>query len=107
MWEVLLTSHISRFGVKMIFAKLKDRIPLANLKITLAIIVIGSTFCLFAAILCTELNQNNREVVMYMLGVLNTLSTLVLSFYFGSSDGSEKKTDFLQKSMDKQDNKGT
>ena len=46
----------------------------------------------------TSISKNeNNEIIFYVLGVLSAILTQVFGFYFGSSEGSKKKTESLSK----------
>ena len=42
-------------------------------------------------------SDKNNEIIFYVLGVLSAILTQVFGFYFGSSEGSKKKTESLNK----------
>ena len=44
-------------------------------------------------------NDKNKEMVMYVLGVVSTLLAQVYGYYFGSSAGSKDKNDMLRQQM--------
>lgn len=46
-------------------------------------------------ILTPLLNQTQKDIIIYILGVLSAAVTQVLGYYFGSSSGSKDKTDAL------------
>ncbi|HTJ50682.1 MAG TPA: hypothetical protein VL443_14570 [Cyclobacteriaceae bacterium] len=43
-----------------------------------------------------DTDQNKKEIILYVLGVLSGILTQVFSYYFGSSLGSKAKTDIIQ-----------
>ena len=57
----------------------------------LATIVVIATFAMFYLSVNENLTGEKKEVVMLLLGMLNTALGMVLSFYFGSSMGSKDK----------------
>ncbi|GAB6045084.1 hypothetical protein JCM11957_06820 [Caminibacter profundus] len=57
----------------------------------LATIVVIATFVMFYLSVSENLTGERKEVVMLLLGMLNTALGMVLSFYFGSSIGSKDK----------------
>lgn len=64
----------------------------------LAVGVVTLTFFLFAYFICKlgsvdeKLVQAQKEVLIYILGVLSAALTQILGFYFGSSQGSANKS---------------
>jgi len=62
----------------------------------LATIVVIATFVMFYLSVSVNLEASKKEVVMLLLGTLNTALGMVLSFYFGSSIGSKEKTEILK-----------
>ena len=61
----------------------------------LATIVVIATFVMFYLSVSVNLEAPKKEVVMLLLGTLNTALGMVLSFYFGSSMGSKNKDEVL------------
>jgi len=76
-----------------------------NIHPFMALVVVFLTFFLFFWIIVVEqeaLNSDMKEIIIYILGALTTLSTQVVAFYFGSSQGSKDK----QKSISDWVNRG-
>ena len=72
--------------------------PLINKIITpiLAITVIVMTFILFYILMFREVG-NEKDIIIYVLGVLSAVCTQVVSYYFGSSQGSAQKQTQIDK----------
>jgi hypothetical protein len=49
-----------------------------------------------------NMNPTQKDLVVYILGVLSAVVTQIFSYYFGSSAGSARKTEQLQQALDKQ-----
>lgn len=65
-----------------------------NIHPLLSIAIIGLTFWLYWLIIFTDgnlLDGNKKDIVIYILGALTTVSTQVASYFFGSSQGSADK----------------
>ena len=75
-----------------------DKAPLINKIVTplLALGVILLTFILFYVLMFKQVG-NEKDIIIYVLGVLYAISTQIISYYFGSSQGSAQK----QKQIDK------
>lgn len=75
-----------------------DKAPLINKIVTplLALGVILLTFILFYVLMFKQVG-NEKDIIIYVLGVLSAISTQIISYYFGSSQGSAQK----QKQIDK------
>lgn len=75
-----------------------DKAPLINKIVTpiLALTVVALTFILFYMLMFKTVG-NEKDIIIYVLGVLSAVCTQIISFYFGSSKGSEDK----QKQLDK------
>ncbi len=61
-------------------------------------LAIGVILGFFVALLCVFLfgvPANGGEVLMIMVGTLTSLTTQIVSYYFGSSAGSKSKEDAL------------
>jgi hypothetical protein len=86
----------------------------------LAVFGVGVTFLLFAIFVYwaggthlvtgsdgkqfiePNMNPTQKDLVVYILGVLSAVVTQIFSYYFGSSQGSARKTEQLQQVLDKQ-----
>ena len=77
--------------------------PLLNKIVTpvLALAVIGLTFMLFAFVMFDDkpVDASRKDVLIYVLGVLSAIATQIVSYYFGSSQGSKDKADQLKDVM--------
>jgi hypothetical protein len=80
-----------------------DKAPLLNKIVTpvLALGVIGLTFVLFGAVMfdTSVVEPSRKDILIYILGVLSAISTQIVSYYFGSSQGSKDKGDQLREAM--------
>ena len=77
--------------------------PLLN-KIVLPILAIGVmvlSFLLFYVVAFDSdiVNPRNKDVIIYILGVLSAIDTQIIQYYFGSSSSSVQKSDFMEKLM--------
>ena len=75
-----------------------DKAPLLNKIVTpiLALSVIGLTFILFYILMFRQVG-NEKDIIIYVLGVLSAVCTQVVSYYFGSSQGSANKQNQIDK----------
>lgn len=64
-----------------------------NVHPLLSMVVIGLTFFLYYWIILDNhtYNPDMKDIVIYILGALTTISTQVVAYYFGSSQGSKDK----------------
>lgn len=63
---------------------------------TLAVLAVGAVLLAFFALLFFEMPAGNRDTINLIVGALLTVGFgSVFAYYFGSSRGSEKKTDAL------------
>lgn len=69
----------------------KDKIPAI-----LAIAVTGGFFGVLAFMLTQEVPAGSKDVLNIMLGSLGTAWIQVMAYYFGSSSGSDKKTEVIR-----------
>ena len=70
-----------------------------NINTVLAIGVIALSFVLFAVLMTIEVKSMAKDILIYILGVLSAALTQILSFYFGSSQGSKNKQAEIDKMM--------
>lgn len=82
-----------------------DKAPLINKIITpvLAASVLAMTFTLFAFVLFDDgtIDSTRKDILIYVLGVLSTIATQIVSYYFGSSQGSAAKNSAIDKMLEK------
>ena len=80
-----------------------DKAPLLNKIITpvLALGIIGITFTLFGVVMFdgTPVDASRKDILIYVLGVLSAVATQIVSYYFGSSQGSKDKGEQLREAM--------
>jgi ABC-type siderophore export system fused ATPase/permease subunit len=77
-----------------------EKAPLLNKIITpiLALAVVTLTFILFYILMFREVG-NEKDIIIYVLGVLSAVCTQVVSYFFGSSQGSAQKQTQIDKLM--------
>lgn len=63
----------------------------------LAIGILVLSFLLFGVILFVEVETNQKDILIYVLGVLSAICTQVVAYYFGSSQGSTAKDQTLKR----------
>ena len=64
----------------------------------LAVGVIVLSFILFYLVVFDNdvVTSRNKDVIIYILGVLSAIDTQIIQYYFGSSSGSVQKTDYIE-----------
>jgi hypothetical protein len=68
--------------------------PMLN-KIVTPILALGTvalTFILYGIIIFTDVDEQSKDILIYVLGALTSAVTMVLGYYFGSSAGSKEKS---------------
>lgn len=68
--------------------------PMLN-KIVTPILALGTvalTFILYGVIIFTDVDEQSKDILIYVLGALTSAVTMVLGYYFGSSAGSKEKS---------------
>ena len=80
-----------------------DKAPLLNKIVTpvLALSILLLTFVLFGVVMFdnTPVESSRKDILIYILGVLSAISTQIVSYYFGSSQGSKDKSDQLKEAL--------
>ena len=77
--------------------------PFIN-KIVTPILALGTvtlTFTLFLVVIFVDVNTQSKDILIYVLGALTSAMTMVLGYYFGSSQGSKEKSQQLDEILDK------
>lgn len=80
-----------------------EKSPLINKIVTpiLALGLIALTFTMFYMVLFKDMKGVEKDIVIYILGVLSAITTQVCSYYFGSSIGSKTSSDTIRKMLEK------
>lgn len=78
-----------------------DKAPYINKVVTpyLALGVVGLSFILFAILIFVDVKPDAKDILIYILGVLSAAVTQILSYYFGSSQGSKDKEAKLKEAI--------
>jgi hypothetical protein len=80
-----------------------ENAPLLNKIVTpvLALSILLLTFILFGIVMFDNnpVESSRKDILIYILGVLSAISTQIVSYYFGSSQGSKDKSDQLKEAM--------
>ena len=78
-----------------------ENAPYLNKIVTpvLAIAILIATFILFGLVMFAEgmIDTTRKDIIIYVLGVLSAISTQIVSYYFGSSKGSNDKNTAIDK----------
>jgi hypothetical protein len=71
-----------------------EHAPLLNKIVTpvLALGTVALTFILFGIVLFADVKPESKDIIIYVLGALTSAVTMVLGYYFGSSQGSKEKS---------------
>ena len=78
-----------------------DFAPMLN-KIDTPILALGTvalTFMLYAVIIFVDVDEQSKDILIYVLGALTSAVTMVLGYYFGSSAGSKEKDNKIKELM--------
>jgi hypothetical protein len=67
----------------------------------LALSILLLTFALFGVVMFndTPIEASRKDILIYILGVLSAIASQIVSYYFGSSQGSKDKSDQLKGAM--------
>ena len=77
--------------------------PMLNKIVTplLALGTVALTFILYAIIIFTDVDEQSKDILIYVLGALTSAVTMVLGYYFGSSAGSKEKSSQIDELLGK------
>ena len=104
---------LAEIDVKKLEMEMKDRqdarnreiqlatnnsVPFINKIVTpvLALGVVTLSFILFAVLIFVNVTPEAKDILIYILGVLSAAVTQILSYYFGSSQGSKDKSNEIK-----------
>ena len=80
-----------------------DKAPLLNKIVTpvLALSILLLTFVLFGVVMFDDspVEASRKDILIYILGVLSAIASQIVSYYFGSSQGSKDKSDALKEAI--------
>ena len=67
----------------------------------LALGTVSMSFGLFLVVIFVDVDINSgaKDILIYVLGALNSAMTMVLAYYFGSSVGSKQKSSEIQEML--------
>tara|TARA_R100000353_G_scaffold150699_1_gene109112 strand:+ start:127 stop:585 length:459 start_codon:yes stop_codon:yes gene_type:complete len=73
----------------------------------LALGTVSMSFGLFLIIIFVDVDINSgaKDILVYVLGALNSATTMVLAYYFGSSVGSKQKSSEINDLLEKKEPK--
>ena len=71
----------------------------------LALGTVAMSFALFLVIIFADVDVNSgaKDILVYVLGALNSATTMVLAYYFGSSVGSKQKSNEINEILEKKE----
>jgi len=71
----------------------------------LALGTVTMSFALFLVIIFADVDVNSgaKDILVYVLGALNSATTMVLAYYFGSSVGSKQKSNEINDILEKKE----
>jgi len=80
-----------------------DAAPMLNKIVTpvLALGTVALTFILYGVIIFTDVDEQSKDILIYVLGALTSAVTMVLGYYFGSSAGSKEKSSQIDELLGK------
>jgi hypothetical protein len=80
-----------------------EHAPMLNKIVTpvLALGTVGLSFLLFAIMIFVDVKPEAKDILIYVLGGLTSAVTMVLGYYFGSSQGSKEKSKQLDDLLEK------
>ena len=108
MAEIELAKQAQELGLNFEKLAVEDRKSAREMQATtrsmmppiLACAVTIGFFSIVVMMFCNQIDSNNPAILM-MLGSLGTAWTGIIAYYFGSSAGSQAKTDLLTKTTSK------
>lgn len=62
----------------------------------LALVTVIGTFGLFGLAFFLKVDGASEKVLFMVIGALSSIATTVVTYYFGSSEGSSKKNEIIQ-----------
>lgn len=66
-----------------------------SIRVVVGLLVLLMLAGLIAALIYVPIPASNENTLVQLVGTMSTLAGLVVGYYFGSSDGSRRKTEML------------
>jgi len=66
----------------------------------LALFVVLGSFFLFGNMLTQKIPAENKDIIYLMIGIVGTTLSGVIQYFFGSSKGSQEKTELLGRQIE-------
>lgn len=66
-----------------------------TVRVVVGLLVLLMLAALIAALIYVPIPASNENTLVQLVGTMSTLAGLVVGYYFGSSDGSRRKTEIL------------
>lgn len=66
------------------------------LQITTGLVILAIWSLMVSTLLFKEIPEGNREIIIHMIGILEGAALGLVTFYFGSSKGSQDKNQILK-----------
>jgi len=66
------------------------------LQVLTGVVVLSIWFIMVNTLLFYELPEGNREIIIHMIGILEGAAMALVTFFFGSSKGSQDKNEILK-----------
>lgn len=69
-----------------------------NIAPILAIMILSASFGFFGYVLQFDFSEKSqlKDIVILLIGIISTLATMIVTYYYGSSHGSSNKSKFIQ-----------
>jgi len=81
---------------------LRQQLAKADLMKTMTGIVVMAVFCVLVMVLLyKEMPEGNREIVIHVLGIIEGAVMAIVTYYYGSSKGSQDKAKTIDKMTEK------
>ena len=87
--------RMDRDSARKMRVTLKDRFPNVLAIVIFAIFAVSVWFVFRMVMGETELNADSKDILVFLLGMISSQLLQVSNFYFGSSKGSQEKTQIL------------
>jgi len=82
----------------------KEKIQFSTMQLVLGSIIVALFFSIIGLLFFFEPPYENLQIINILIGSVCGAFVTIISYYFGSSKGSQDKTEAMQKLKDKEEN---
>lgn len=104
--SLLFDAGSGGFGLNTLNFKTMDIIKSITFKHVTGVAILILFSVVIYSLAFREIPEGNREIFVHTLGIVEGAVITIVTYYYGSSSGSKRKTDLLEDELDKKSTPG-